>query len=280
MNTQKEEMEYLEKTINDGLDNLYYTYNKMEMMEDLNLHYDNYEYDRLKDNFESIANATYIKVLAYFELKGLKTYLQKFIDEFDNKIKTLDIYQQYYHEESGDTVSQLYLDFRSFLKPFKFNESGEFDSIYLNQGLTYLERILMNTDLIIKLQQKVIHNEPDIYKTIKPFIEIFFPSVLNTEGSVILNKLKKYKPDIFIPELHVAVEYKYINTLPDIKSTISEIADDVKGYKEKIGTNEYQLFYSVFYISDSLLTKERFQELWREREYPDTWRAIPVFERT
>lgn len=266
----------LEKSIQEGLNNLYGIFSQLSLLKEYTQYAVVPEYDDLRSSFESVAKVTYLQIVAYIEMQNLKSYLAEFIQAFKEKLDARQIFDEYYIEETGEVVSQLYNDFWQYLKPFNFEKPDTLESI----GLIYLERVLENTDRFIKIQGVTIINESSIYKAIRPYIEMLFPKVINTDGHYIFNMLKNYKPDILIPDLHTAVEYKFINSTMDIKSTICEIADDVIGYKEKIGTNDYKQFYTVYYIKDSLLTKERFFELWEERCYPKTWKAIPVFERT
>jgi hypothetical protein len=271
-----EKTQHLEKQIVEDLQNLNYLFSELSWLDQEEA---NYEIEfKLKEDFENLIDRIFLSLVAYFEVLNLPIFLSRFISHFEQKIKERKIYEKYYHEDSGEFISETLTDIFAFLRPFiLFSEDEEY--VLRKKGIIYLNRVLENTDRIIKLQGKVCNNESDIYKTVKPYIEIFFPQAAHTEGHVILNKLKCYKPDLFIPDLHSAVEYKLIDEKSDIAKTISEIADDVIGYKEKIGKIGYNIFYTVYYIKNVSITKERLSELWKEREYPENWNLIAVFER-
>lgn len=274
-------MEGIEKKIQDNLNNIFSAFSQLDMMEELDLNVENDEYESLNDEYKTLIKSTYLQIQVYLELNGLDSYLADFKQKFNSKIENNNqLFDRHFHNESGNTYSRIYLDFFQFLSPFSFIQPDDFESIYTKKGLFYLERILKNTDILIKLRKAPINNEADIYNSIKPFIEILFPKVANTTGSVFFSKLKKYKPDLLIPELFTAIEYKYINSDHDLSLCITDIADDVIGYRDKIGTSDYRLFYCVFYITKGDKSEERFLEYWKERDYPDNWKAIFVFERT
>jgi hypothetical protein len=231
-----------------------------------------------KQNLLEAAETLYFLIFVFIESKGLLEYLKLFAMKFGARMKNIDqLLEEYKELESGDDMSLLYVDLLKFLNPIT---SKQIPAEHIkNLGIVYLERVLKNTDRFLAISKTIIKKEADIYNAVKPFIEIFFPQTMPTNRYSILNKLKVYKPDIFIPSLKCTVEYKFIKQERDIAKCISEIADDTIGYEEKIGTNEFILFYSVFYIKGTNLTEDRFQELWKERKYPKSWKGIPVFER-
>ena len=270
----------IRRKIQRSLDSIHSIFSQIDMLEELDQHIENEEYENLKTEYETLIWTTYLQIAAFLESNHLNSYLNDFKNSYEDRITKNNIYDRFFHHDSGNTYSRIYLDFFQVLSPFNFSSSETHESQIIKYSLIYLERILKNTDKLLNLQKVKIVNEADIYNPIKPFIEIFFPSIINSSGSAIFSKLKKYKPDILIPELKTAVEYKYIKSNKDIQKTISEIADDVIGYKDKIGTNDYVRFYCVYYLKKHFVTKERFIILWKEREYPENWKPIIVFERT
>lgn len=59
---------------------------------------------------------------------------------------------------------------------------------------------------------------------------------------------KCYNPDILIPSLECAIEFKYVKDEKELNRTMDEILADVEGYK---GNPSYSVFYSVFYAVGS-----------------------------
>jgi hypothetical protein len=139
-------------------------------------------------------------------------------------------------------------------------------------GLMYLERILKSTAVIIARNGSVPDSEPKVYNAVKSILEVIFPSSIHAKGAF-FKKAQEYKPDILIPELSVAVEYKYVDNEAKLKATISQISDDVKGYDDE---KDYFRFYAVFYVKGDICGVERFKELWKEKNYPSNWKSYYI----
>lgn len=91
--------------------------------------------------------------------------------------------------------------------------------------------------------------------------------------SSFIKSFKEYKPDILIPELHAAVEYKYANSAEKLKSTIDQICADVTGYT---GDSDYRIFYAVFYVTQDFWGQEMFARVWSEMNFPKNWKAFYI----
>ena len=75
-----------------------------------------------------------------------------------------------------------------------------------------------------------------------------------------------------IPELYTAVEYKYAADEQRLKSTIEQIAADVKGYT---GDKDYSVFYAVFYVTEDFWGQNKFSKVWDDQGFPKNW--IPIY---
>jgi len=222
-----EKIQSLEKRIFDDL----YRLNRLfsEIIELRQINGKEEQLINLETDFEYLVNDIFLETVAYLEMLNMPRFLSRFLSKFEQKIKERKIFGENYIEEFGEVIPTIYSELWSFVQPFMpYNKDN--DSLIRKNDIKYLYRILKNTDTIIKLQKAQCKNESDIYKIVKPFIEMFFPEAANTNGHVIFNKLKNYKPDILIPDLRSAVEYKLIDENSDIKKTIAEIADDAIGY--------------------------------------------------
>ncbi|MEJ8858652.1 hypothetical protein WKW79_29045 [Variovorax robiniae] len=139
-------------------------------------------------------------------------------------------------------------------------------------GREMLERILRNTASALYRLGVVPASEPDVYKAVKKFIDPVFPSAIDA-SSGFYSTLKTYKPDILVPEIYTAIEYKFADSEEKLKSFFGEIAEDVKGYK---GDDKYRWFYAVVYATTDFIGAERFQKSWEDHDFPPHWQAIYV----
>ncbi|MGS6172382.1 PD-(D/E)XK nuclease domain-containing protein [Enterobacter hormaechei] len=153
-----------------------------------------------------------------------------------------------------------------FLGPFEF-----FDSNRKETGLLYLENILSGTEFYLNALGITPAKESDVYQPIKQLVNVVFPSSTNA-SSIFLKPNKQYKPDILVPELKAAIEYKYANSKERLNKNIEEVVSDTQGY-----TNDanYSFFYAVFYVTQDFIGENRFMETWKQHNFPKNW--IPIY---
>lgn len=208
-----------------------------------------------------IENLKHLEYLAEFKLV-MKPYLDNSkenltgeINEFDGEV----------HSEVIDIISD-------FLNAYEFY--GERGSEYLlrRSGITYLENILENTAVIINELKKSPKSETEVYKNVKVVCKAVFPSA-NYPTSPFVSIAKEYKPDILIPHLNCAIEYKYATDEARLKDIIDQILIDVHGYSNN---HMYKLFYAVFYVKPDIWGRKKFEEVWKEKKFPANWKGIYV----
>lgn len=161
-----------------------------------------------------------------------------------------------------------------FLSSFEFIESSLVTHGRI-AGLDYLKRILKNTHLITSKITPRPKTETEVYNAVKETINIIFNNCKHPKSNFIKN-FKEYKPDILIPELFAAVEYKYASTEDKLKSTIEQISVDVKGYT---GDHDYNVFFAVFYVTTDFWGLDKFKAVWVENKFPNNWIPIYVVEK-
>jgi hypothetical protein len=152
------------------------------------------------------------------------------------------------------------------LSVFEFSESDD-ERYNRLSGIRYLENVLNNTAVIISNSGTQPRTETEVYKAVKNILEAIFPTSKSPKSNFI-KTAKEYKPDILIPELNAAVEYKYASTEEKLKVTVEQIAADVKGYT---GDKDYNVFYAVFYVTDDFWGEEKFKQVWKEQQFPKNW---------
>ena len=227
--------------------------------------------DQIEDRYEYYAKRVYNLCIAYFESKHLPIYTAKFeiavAPFFADKKKMYEAECPSYLEE---VFSSLAGTFRLYLNSFQ-----EFGSIEEDlRSLDCLENILLHTAFILKQSGKKPTNEAEVYNAVKMVCEATFPKAQHLNGFHPFYKLAKcYKPDILIPALNCAVEYKYATSEKELNDTIDQILIDVHGYG---GHDVYKSFYAVFYIEAGIVPSKRSQEIWNEKNFPENWKPFFV----
>ncbi|WP_235365992.1 hypothetical protein [Proteus terrae] len=229
------------------------------------------EISELKQSFIWHLESLYLSTLAYLDKRNLNHCIGIFLKMFGEDITCLKKTDEFVTGEDFREPQNVFLaKLNVFLSSFEFTESA-WEKRKRNAGLIYLKRILKNTHLITARMETPPKTETEVYNAVKDTLSIIFNDSV-TPKSNFLKSFKEYKPDILIPELFAAVEYKYASTEEKLKSTIEQIAADVKGYT---GDNDYNIFYAVFYVTTDFWGLEKFRNVWSENKFPQNW--IPIY---
>lgn len=203
-------------------------------------------------------------VQAYIEAKHLPNYYNAFLAEitpfYETKRKILS--------DTGDMDSKLMHVYRKYLDAF-----DDFYIIDARKEFDILENILNSTATLLKdfgIQPK---SEPEVYKPMIQICKTAFPDNKDCSHYKFQQTAKCYNPDILIPSLECAVEFKYVNDEKELNRTMDEILADVEGYK---GNPSYSVFYAVFYAANSICSPKRFNCMWAEKHFPGNWKGIYV----
>lgn len=222
--------------------------------------------------FKHITKELYLSVICYLDIKDLSNYLSAFYKIFGKdpeKPKYIDSFD-IDHYWSGEPYSVFLTKLTQFLSVFEFLEHNEERYKHLS-GIQYLETVLNNTASIISKSGKTTKSETEVYNAVKNTLEAIFTSSISPKSNF-LKIAKEYKPDILIPELRTAIEYKYAKDETKLKATIEQIAADVKGYT---GDKDYNIFYAVFYVTEDFWGHSKFKKVWKEQKFPKNW--LPIY---
>ncbi|MDP2021738.1 MAG: hypothetical protein Q8L16_12660 [Hydrogenophaga sp.] len=224
--------------------------------------------DELVKPFEHLATSIYLSTVALLDAEGMHAYLKQFYLRFGDKFDSAKAASEFEidHYWSGGPYNSFLSRFRQFASPL--DVIGDADRYLKLSGVQYLETVLKNTAAIIHKSGKAPKSETDVYKAVRHVLEAIFPTAKSPKANFI-KIAQEYKPDILIPELSAAVEYKYAADEARLKSVIAQISDDVKGYS---GDDDYNLFYVVFYVTEDFWGESKFKAVWREKEFPNNWR--------
>ncbi|KHS67103.1 hypothetical protein QT13_15030 [Pectobacterium brasiliense] len=228
--------------------------------------------DEFVSPFQEILQSIYLSTICYLDEKNLKCYLAMFYKVFGNDPSLPNHRDEFLidHYWSGEPYSVFLAKINKFLSSFEFTESSreKYDRI---SGIQYLETILKNTAVIISKSKLSPKTESEVYNAVRLTLEFVFASSKSPRSNFI-KTAKEYKPDILIPELYAAVEYKYAADEQKLKSTIEQIAADVKGYT---GDRDYSIFYAVFYVTEDFWGQAKFSKVWSDQRFPKNW--IPMY---
>jgi hypothetical protein len=123
-----------------------------------------------------------------------------------------------------------------------------------------LERILMGTPKLISDSKIEPSNEAEIRNMVR---------------EIPISKISKvYKPDIGIRKLKTAIEYKFADSLDEVKKSIGGIFEDIQGYA---GSEDWTTFYAVIYQTDHFLTQSQVEEEFKLSGVEHNWKPILVY---
>ena len=224
----------------------------------------------LEELYENQIEKLFYHVGYYLENKGMQDFLKRFKKDIEMKYaKRENLYSSTYHEESGMSSCNVCSDLRKLLSPTNIFHSRNNKYMF---GLKFLERILEGTHLLVVMSSEKVKGEPSIYNAVKKYLSIIFPRIEGGQASF-RSKLKRYNPDVLIPELKAAVEYKYAKSEKDITRQIDELVIDAEGY---IGDDDYNHFYGVIYTKGLFMTQERFNEALSDKKILNNWKIFMV----
>lgn len=212
----------------------------------------------------------YYWISLFIEMKNYPLYLSMFTSKFGSYIDDSKRVKKVHDPFSAESdPSMIILDeFREFLSAF--SEFSAYEKIRTNKLLS----ILSHTNAMLLKTNTTITNETSIYDVMKWFIEIVYPRTLRLKKARFSDKFTHYEPDILVPEISCAVEYKYVRTGQNISTYLNQLKNDAENYK---GDVNYRFFYAVVYFQDKTdLNQEAFKVGVAEKGFPDNWMIIAV----
>lgn len=210
----------------------------------------------------------YILIQSYLEIRQMPLLLENFKNELAKQFER-NIYESEKTNPEGEPELIITQLFRRYLEPFVF---FDYSKIKDDENLK-LSSILQNTGFIIRNLDKTIKHESDIYKQIKWILCLYYPSCRLKNNASFIQQFKTYNPDILIPELKTAIEYKYLDAANDnIDEFIDQIKIDATNY---VNDSRYENFYAVIYIEDiSIATPESIEISWKSKHFPNNWNLV------
>lgn len=113
-------------------------------------------------------------------------------------------------------------------------------------GLHIFETILNNTSKIIERAKLMPSSEADVRAAVRGILQLAFRDVVR---EIPLPKsIKVYRPDIGVPSLMAAAEYKFIDSQEKAKAALEGVYADMRGYA---GHHAWRSFYAVLYMTEN-----------------------------
>ena len=217
--------------------------------------------------FKDMLKRTIKICLVYFETKHLVLYRELFEKELGKILNNdADLFKgSDYDERWGGFSSSVVFLLWSYFAPFPGFYS---DNI---SGLLFLENILDSTGVIVENAKKIPTKEHDVSKPVKEVIKAVFPNVEFPTPNSIIKCGTHYIPDIHVPLLKSAIEFKFSVNEKELLKEMDQILIDVFGYSNH---PIFKRFYAGFYVKSGVISKERFKVLWAERNFPSNWKGI------
>lgn len=268
-----DEIKYIGEQIKKTISSIEHSHFQWIMRHDYNPHTEDEEYPGWTEEWISIRiRDLFHYILAYLEARAMTHFLETFKEKFhaiidDDKIITK---AEITHPE-GEPELVIITQFKQFLDPFKF-----FDYQQTREDETLkLISILKNTDFILKNCNIEINNETDINKQMRWVLGLYYPSCRERNKASFIQEFKSYIPDILIPELKTAIEYKYIKSKThNLDEFIDQIRADASNYTEDY---RYETFVAVICIENtSVATPENIEVAWKAKKFPNNWELVVV----
>lgn len=268
----QDETKYVEEKIKKLISNIESEFYNHYMNRAYNEHYEE-EYPGFTDVWikRRIVDLYYY-ISLYLEMRGVNNYLQDFKKKFESRIiGETDLLKSTNYQPEEEEELVLIVEFRKFLNPFKAFDYSYSDNV--TDDLKKLNSILNHTDHILKKLECEVNNEADIYNPIKWIIGLYFPSCRKKNKAAFIEQFKTYNPDILIPEIKTAIEYKYVRNASDnIDEFIDQIRIDAANYKNDY---QYEQFIAVIYVEDvTVATSDSIQLSWESKGFPKNWNLV------
>jgi hypothetical protein len=206
---------------------------------------------------------------AYFEAKGLTEYRNRFVQKFGLNIqKTSKVSEVGYHD--GEPYLIMLVEMTAYLAPFKALAHN-----YSPKGKSRLSKVIEiidETPMILRKLGITPNKEADVYKAVGWVLDFYY-TLPPINKSQFTGKLKRYVPDILLPEIETAIEFKFASANKNLEDYIDEIVSDAVNYK---GDSDYNQFIAVLCIQNNQATKAKIQSAWDNKNFNKNWHNVTI----
>ena len=221
---------------------------------------------------EHALNSIYLWTVFLLDTAGLHRYLRQFYERFGRKFDRKAAASKFDSPHPDSYYNVVLSDLRVFLEPFNLR-AGSGHQLRGRRDVAILERVLRNTALFIQDLAHPPASEAELDRAMRRILERLFPGSAKAPSSRFIKTHKYYKPDLLIPELGAAIEYKYIDSEIDLKTHLGQLAEDAHAYSDD---PQYHLFYAVVFITYDFAGQEHYDHAWKEFKMSDNWVAFYI----
>jgi hypothetical protein len=105
---------------------------------------------------------------------------------------------------------------------------------------------LESTAKIVKLSGKTPSSEPALHAIVHEHMEATFPGYLRKVP--VATSPKYYIPDGALPQIELAIEWKYVKDTPGLKIAVDDIKTDILSYGR---STQFSRFFGIIYQTSS-----------------------------
>lgn len=134
-----------------------------------------------------------------------------------------------------------------------------------------LEKLLERTAYLLHCRNVVPTKESDVQKVMDDYLRALYGADYHRQFSI-PGVVKNFRPDSGIRSLGVAIEFKFVGNVQEMKTAVSGLFEDASGYK---GSTDWKKFYSVIYMTGAYGTKEQLLAAFEHAGLVD-WRPVLV----
>lgn len=210
-------------------------------------------------------------ICVFLEVESLGSYLKSFKEKFDRRVEDfgeITVSIDLPEDVDGPVLLPIASDMKSFLYPFMSfanNKNGK-------DSYDKVVNVLKSTAQIVSKIRVFNLSEASIYNEVLWVLHFYFDA---RRGSPVgsRGKFGIYRPDLLIPELSTAIEYKYVREKALLNPYLDGLIADATNYK---GDSEYNQFIAVVCFEKLLFSEESIRQAWSEKQFPSNWELIVV----
>jgi len=231
--------------------------------------FSNEEHEMTQQELEWRLHRSFIGLCLLIEHLGFADFLEEFkagFGKFKGKLRDVDI---------APYVGDFYSEAHSYLRKYLFSISALLGADLAKQQLeekkSTLEGILFNTPKIIFDRGVEPKNEAEVRKCVFDLLIHIFPDTVRE--TPIIQNTKTYKPDIGIKSLSTAIEYKFADSVEEVKKAVGGLYEDMRGYS---GSKDWTNFYAVIYMTDAFFTQQQIMSEFEHTSEDENWKPLLV----